>query len=182
MGTPRRSRDHALRISGFDLAVARTPSFRGPRFGLQTCVGHQCRFEVDYPKPTRLFSNIPGMQDFGPSGWPSFHPDGSYSGPLPHCGHNHKGKTDGQNAKGEFGSSSKAAYPPLMCKFKAIRIIKDAENILARPKAGEVPHQATASSASDALPRQERVSKFAVWGSLVADRFQSTRGSSSRGF
>ena len=72
--------------------------FDSPEFGLQTCVGHQCQFEVDYPKPTRLFGNIPGMQDLGPSDWPSFHPDGSYSGPLPHCGHNYKGKTDGQNA------------------------------------------------------------------------------------
>ena len=75
------------------------------------------------------------MQDFG-SGWPSFHPDGSYSGPLPHCGHNDKGNTDGQNAKSELNSSSNAAYLPLMCKFMASSIFKDAENRLARPKTG----------------------------------------------
>ena len=66
-----------------------------PEYGLQTAVGYQCQFEVDYPKPARFYSDIPGMQDFGPSTWPVFHPDGTYAGPLPHCAHNHKGKTDG---------------------------------------------------------------------------------------
>ena len=29
--------------------------------------GHQCQFEVDYSKPTRLCSDIPGISDFGRS-------------------------------------------------------------------------------------------------------------------
>ena len=80
-----------------------------------TVVGHQCQFGVDYSKPTRLTSNIPGILEFGYSGWPKTGPAGEYQGPLPKCGHRHKEPTHGQKAGGGFNSSAKAAYPPGMC-------------------------------------------------------------------
>ena len=35
-------------------------------------VGHQCQFEVDYSKPTRLLSNLPNIATFGRMGWQVF--------------------------------------------------------------------------------------------------------------
>ena len=32
--------------------------------------GHQCQLKVDYSKPTRLYSDIPKIADFGKVGWP----------------------------------------------------------------------------------------------------------------
>ena len=62
----------------------------------------------------------------------------------------------------------------------ADRIFTDAKSRPARPKVGEMRHQATASSSSDALPCQEGAPKSAVWGSSIADCFQTTRGDSFR--
>ena len=77
-----------------------------------TVAGHQCQFEVDYPKPTRLFSDLPGVESFGKVGWPQISADGEYLGPLPRdCGHNHRAKTFGPKAEGGFHSTSKAVYP-----------------------------------------------------------------------
>ena len=51
--------------------------------------GHQCQFPgIDRKKPTRLYSDILSMADFGYVGWPRFDTRGFYLGPLPKlCGH-----------------------------------------------------------------------------------------------
>ena len=56
--------------------------------------------EVEYAKPTRLFSHIPGIRAFGKCGWPVLDADHHSRGPLPRsCGHNHKTKMIGRDEK-----------------------------------------------------------------------------------
>ena len=109
--------------------------------GFYTVVGHQCPFGVDYAKPTRLLSDIPGVKSFGVEGWPTFRHNGSYAGPLAHCGHDHRTPTHGSNDSGGFNSSSKAAYPPKMCVFFAVAIHEDAMDRFTGPKGGERARQ-----------------------------------------
>ena len=90
-----------------------------------TAAGHQCQFDLDASKPTRLFSDIEGILAFGVQGWPTFDAAGWYSGPLPRCGHKHKMKTIGTNSKGGFHISPTAAYPPKMCRLLAKIIFDD---------------------------------------------------------
>ena len=99
-------------------------------FGSSPCVsaaGHQCQFPgVDRKKPTRLYSDILEMGEFGHRGWPRFDSRGFYIGPLPkHCGHIHKEKTIGRDSDGGFNISPSAAYPSGMCYFIALRIFND---------------------------------------------------------
>ena len=42
-----------------------------------TVAGHQCQFEVNYSKPTRLVSDLPDLGTFGRLGWPVMRADGS---------------------------------------------------------------------------------------------------------
>ena len=84
-----------------------------------TVAGHQCQFGVDYAKPTRLLSDLPGVEKFGHTGWPIFDSRDRYIGPLPHCGHKHGAKMIGQKSTGVFHTSPTAAYPPGMCDFIA---------------------------------------------------------------
>ena len=52
-----------------------------------SAAGHQCQLKVDYSKPTRLYSDIPGITDFGQVGWPQVDANDWYMGPLPRCEH-----------------------------------------------------------------------------------------------
>ena len=100
--------------------------FGDPPFGIPTCAGHQCQFaNVDYAKPTRILSDVPGTMNFGPAGWPQLDNDFRYHGPLDRCGHVHGDPTTGVDADGNFNSSSKAAYPAGMCRFIAVRAFCD---------------------------------------------------------
>ena len=83
-----------------------------------TAAGNQCQYEsVGYKKPTRLLGDVPGIEGFGWTGWPSFDADGWYRGPVPKdCGHRHARNTIGVDAKGGFRTSPLAAYPPGMCE------------------------------------------------------------------
>ena len=88
--------------------------------------GHQCQIGIDASKPTRIFTDLPGAEAFGKTGWPTFDAAGYYTGPLPRCGHKHKQKTIGRTANGEgFNASPMAAYPPKMCEFSAKLIYDD---------------------------------------------------------
>ena len=92
-----------------------------------TVAGHQCQFGVDRKKPTRLYTDMEGFEDFGHVGWPVFDAGGWYVGPLPKdCGHgDHKEAMIGHAAGGEgFNTSPTAAYPPEMCQFIAVRIFR----------------------------------------------------------
>ena len=115
---------------GEPASIWQLPEIRSA-FGGLPCVsvaGHQCQFPgVDRKKPTRLYSDILSIGDFGFIGWPRFDSRGYYVGPLPKmCGHKrHKQKTIGRNRKGGFNTSPFAAYPPGMCLFLALRIFRD---------------------------------------------------------
>ena len=115
---------------GEPASIWQLPEIRSA-FGDLPCVsvaGHQCQFPgVDRKKPTRLYSDILSIGDFGFIGWPRFDSRGYYLGPLPRaCGHSrHKQRTIGRNRKGGFNTSPFAAYPPGMCIFLALRIFKD---------------------------------------------------------
>ena len=103
-----------------------------------TVAGWQCQFpDVDIAKPTRLFSNIPGIEEFGRVGWPVLDAHFNSRGPLPrYCGHNHKQRTIGTNDEGGFHTSPTAAYPPPMCEWIALKIYTDWLTNLSRPQRG----------------------------------------------
>lgn len=84
-----------------------------------TAAGRQCQFRgCDRKKPTRLLSDILGIERFGYPGWPTFDPAGYYEGPLPRdCGHAFRQKMIGRNARGGFHTAPTAAHPPGMCAF-----------------------------------------------------------------
>ena len=112
---------------GEPAAIWQLPELRGV-FGDPPCVsvaGHQCQVHgVDRAKPTRLYSDILSMMQFGHTGWPRFDSRGYYLGPLPKCcGHVHREKFIGRRAHGGFCTSPTAAYPGGMCLFLAIRIM-----------------------------------------------------------
>ena len=105
------------------------PELRGAyaEFPFATAAGHQCQFNVDYAKPTRLLSDILTITAFGYSGWPVFDADDRYRGPLPKsCGHGKHGQQMiGHLPGGGFATSPTAAYPPGMCRFLAFHIYMD---------------------------------------------------------
>ena len=96
-------------------------------FDAASVAGHQCQFpDCDRRKPTRLFSDLSRVGEFGWTAWPSFDRQGFYKGPLPaSCGHNHRQKMIGLNDKGGFNTSPTAAYPPGMCSAIANWIFHD---------------------------------------------------------
>ena len=96
-------------------------------FPFVTVAGHQCRFGVDFPKPTRLLTDILSLAAFGYTGWPSFDENDNYVGPLPrHCGHdNHKAQTIGRVEGGGHATSPMASYPDKMCLYLAFHIFED---------------------------------------------------------
>ena len=99
--------------------------------------GHQCQFQVDCRKPTRLYSDIPKIADFGQVGWPQVDANDWYLGPLPRCGHVHYDNVVGARQDGSgFNGSAKANYPPLMCQFLASRIFDDWHNRAKAPNGG----------------------------------------------
>ena len=58
--------------------------------GFFTFAFYQCSFGAELAKPTRLLTNIPGLQGGWKAGWPSFDGTGWYLGPLQlPCGHHH---------------------------------------------------------------------------------------------
>ena len=57
--------------------------------GFWTVAGHQCQYPgTDAAKPTRLLSDLPGVELFGHFGWATFDAAEYYLAPLPRtCGH-----------------------------------------------------------------------------------------------
>ena len=100
--------------------------------------GWQCQFPgVDYSKPTRLFSDIPGIEGFGRVGWPIMDANDNSRGPLPrYCGHSHGTATIGRNADGGYNVSPTAAYPEPMCRWLAARIYDDWKSRAGLPRRG----------------------------------------------
>ena len=102
--------------------------------------GHQCQFDVDFKKPTRIFSDIEGMEDFGFCGWPQFDAGGWYTGPLPKDrGHDSLGQEMiGEKAGGGYNTSPTAAYPPNICEFFAVRMFNHwKRHLISRPPIGQ---------------------------------------------
>ena len=95
-------------------------------FPFVSVAGHQCQFDLDAAKPTRLFSDIVSLVAFGYGGWPRFDESSRYLGPLPrHCGHNHNLQTIGQLPGGGHATAPLACYPDKMCSFIAFHIFED---------------------------------------------------------
>ena len=75
----------------------------------------QCQFQVDRLKPTRLLSNLEGIQNFGSLGPPSFDENGFYAGPLPAtCPHGGHPPLIKQSAEQPFPTTGTGVYPPAM--------------------------------------------------------------------
>ena len=105
------------------------PELRGAygEFPSTSVAEHQCQFDgVDRAKPTRLYSDILPMAEFGHEGWPQLGSRDNYLGPLPrHCVHDHRQAMIGRSKSGVFHISPTAACPAGMCAFIAKRIYDD---------------------------------------------------------
>ena len=104
----------------------------GEESGFRCVAGHQCQYPgVDRKKPTRLLSDVHGIERFGMAAWPQFDAAGYYNGPLPDtCGHKHSQPMIGRNRRGGFNTAPAAAYPDPMCEFLAQIIFDDWVNSL----------------------------------------------------
>ena len=98
---------------------------------------YQCSLGTDFPKPTRIWGTIRGIQDMPHHTWPTFGRAGKYLGPLPaSCGHRHSTKLVGRLPDGSFRTANTAAYPPAMCSMLADLILEDfraKQQLLSRP-------------------------------------------------
>ena len=135
-----------------------------------TAAGWQCQYPgVDYAKPTRLWSDIPGVEGFGRTGWPVLDSDHQSRGPLPrHCGHSHKTATIGKNKAGGFNVSPTAAYPPPICEWIANLIYEDWKKSPTRlPRGGGTSHASQASRLVRNKVSKEvsRTSRWSPWAS-----------------
>ena len=98
--------------------------------GWLTIALFQCRYGVDRLKPTRLLGNIQGLQHMGSVGPPTFHPDGSYAGPLPRtCTHGGHPPLIKQSASDDFATTGTGVYPPAMDAALATLIFEDFQQI-----------------------------------------------------
>ena len=121
----------------------------------KTVAGWQCQYPgMDIPKPTRLFSDIPGIEAFGVEGWPILDSDHHSVGPLPrYCGHRHTAKSIGKNDEGGFHISPTAAYPEGMCRWIAQLIHDDFATRLLRGGPGPKTSQRAKLVAHKDQPR-----------------------------
>ena len=133
--------------------------------------GWQCQYPgVDYAKPTRLFSDIPGIEGFGRVGWPVLDSNHNSRGPLPRfCGHSHGVQTIGKNKSGGFNVSPTAAYPEPMCRWIADRIYDDWNGGAGLPRRdGNSAGQRHLQPSSRPLPRIDD-SRWSPWVSTAQE-------------
>jgi hypothetical protein len=110
---------------------------RSIREGIEGDVQEALFEGVDRAKPTRLYSDILPMAEFGHEGWPQHDSRDNYLGPLPrHCGHDHRQAMIGRSKSGGFHTSPTAAYPAGMCAFIANRIFDDCVKNIGATKGG----------------------------------------------
>ena len=136
--------------------------------------GWQCQFPgVDIAKPTRLYSDIPGIEKFGRVGWPVMDGDFNSRGPLPrYCGHWHKQQTIGKDKSGGFNTSPTAAYPEPMCEWLAQSIYADWKASFSQPRrSGGLTPRTRVRSQAEAAKKQEEgvkyVERWAPWTSTT---------------
>ena len=76
---------------------------------------YQSDFGTNYKKPTRLLSNLEGIEEILSIGDPKLTADGDYKGPLqPRT--NMQAKLRGATSSGDFRTASTAAWPAELCK------------------------------------------------------------------
>ena len=73
---------------------------------------NQCCFGTEYRKPTRLASNLPGLDHWGPTEWPSFDDEGFLTWPQLHCGCTITQSLAKANDDEGFRTTHTASYPP----------------------------------------------------------------------
>ena len=93
---------------GFPASIWQIPELRKAyaEIPFMAVAGHQCRFNVDRAKPTRLLSDISSLVTFGQVGWPRLRDNDKYLGRLlGHCGHQRAQQTSGRLPNGGFATS-----------------------------------------------------------------------------
>jgi hypothetical protein len=93
------------------------------KVGFKTGVLHQSDYGAGSPKPTRFMANKGALAKAWRFGWPHFHEDGRYAGPLGLAppGFDSMVKMPGDT---EFKSTNSAAYPPALCQLLAREVVR----------------------------------------------------------
>ena len=88
----------------------------------------QCKFGADFPKPTRLLTDLGSLAAAGYPGWPQLDERCAYGGPLPlGCGHSHKTRLVRPDGSGKTFLARSASYPERMNWWIAEAILEAAE-------------------------------------------------------
>ena len=166
LGMVVRSEDalHYQPASIWQLSELRSLAGRGnPPFF--TVVFNQCSFGAPYRKPTRLLTNLPDIQHWGPKDWASMDVQGFYEGPLlQHCGCKSHVQLVKKPLDTAFKITGTACYPEKMDQGIATAVLGAWQrfcpptascrlgNVL---QAGMVQNEGTAMEASEGMVRNE---------------------------
>ena len=134
-----------------------------------TVVFNQCSFGAPYRKPTRLLTNLPDIQHWGPKEWPSMDMQGFYEGPLlQHCGCKSHVQLVKKPLDTAFKTTGTACYPEKMDQGIATAVLGAWQkfcpptascrlgNVL---QAGMIRNEGTAMEASEGMVRNEGAAK-----------------------
>ena len=104
--------------------------------GLFTVGFNQCCFGAPYKKPTRIISNIPGLQSWGYSGWPQFDEANAYLGPIRSCGCQTRITLAKRSNSESFRTTGTSAYPAQMDESLAQAVVLALKSMLSSPSEG----------------------------------------------
>ena len=104
--------------------------------GLFTVGFNQCCFGAPYKKPTRIISNIPGLQSWGFSGWPRFDEANTYLGPIRACGCQVRITLAKRGNLEGFRTAGTSAYPARMDASLAQAVVMALKSMLSSPSEG----------------------------------------------
>ena len=97
---------------------------------------NQCCFGAPYKKPTRIISNIPGLQSWGFSGWPLFDEANTYLGPIRACGCQVRITLAKRGNSEGFRTAGTSAYPAQMDESLAQAVVMALKSMLSSPSEG----------------------------------------------
>ena len=97
---------------------------------------NQCCFGAPYKKPTRIISNIPGLQSWGFSGWPLFDEANTYLWPIRACGCQVRITLAKRGNSEGFRTAGTSAYPAQMDESLAQAVVMALKSMLSSPSEG----------------------------------------------
>ena len=145
--------------------------------GLFTVAFNQCCWGAPYRKPTRLVTNLSMILEWGPTSWPTFDAEGSYTGPAIHlCSCNPTVSLARTSADHTFRTTATSIYPEKMDQAIAVAILHSLENPSKAPSSAKEGGGEKRKTLTLPLQPEESVKKVA----RAAETEPDARKTSSR--